>query len=94
VDALLLILLLAAFVWALLHVTRNLRRPGSRSGVRAPGRGSRAERALEEELLRLTRGNRGAIERGVTAQRRRHPDASRADLLRRVRDEYLRDRTR
>lgn len=91
-DALLLILLLAAFVWALLHATRNLR--GPRSGVRAPGRGSRAERALEEELLRLTRGNRGAIERGVTAQRRRHPDASRADLLRRVRDEYLRDRTR
>lgn len=89
-DALLLILLLAAFVWALLHVTRNLR--GARSASR--GSGPRAERALEEELLRLTRGNRGAIERGVTAQRRRHPDASRADLLRRVRDEYLRDRTR
>lgn len=92
-DALLLILLLAAFVWALLHFTRDLRRGGSRSG-RAQGSGTRAERALEEELLRLTRGNRGAIERGVTAQRRRHPDASRADLLRRVRDEYLRDRTR
>ncbi|GGN39522.1 hypothetical protein [Deinococcus daejeonensis] len=89
-DALLLILLLGAFVWALLHVTRHLR--SARSGPR--GSGPRAERALEEELLRLTRGNRGAIERGVTAQRRRHPDASRADLLRRVRDEYLRDRSR
>ncbi|WP_119675238.1 hypothetical protein [Deinococcus sp. RM] len=89
-DALLLILLLAAFVWALLHVTRHLR------GVRSASRdsGPRAERALEEELLRLTRGNRGAIERGVTAQRRRDPQASRAELLRRVRDEYLRDRSR
>ncbi|GGK98719.1 hypothetical protein [Deinococcus radiotolerans] len=86
-DALLLTLLMCGFVWALLHFTRNLRRPDQ-------GEGRRAERALEEELLRLTRGNRGAIERGVTAQRRQHPQASRAELLRRVRDEYVRDRSR
>jgi len=46
------------------------------------------------KLMTLTLGNWGAIERGVTAKRRRFPRATRAELLEMVHDEYLRDRSR
>ncbi|MBB6017314.1 hypothetical protein ACFP9V_06795 [Deinococcus radiopugnans] len=39
----------------------------------------------------MTRNNRGAIERGVTAKRRNFPHASRAELLERVHTDYMRD---
>ena len=50
------------------------------------------ERQWEERILRLTRGNRGALERAVTARRRRFPQASRLDLLKLIHDEYVKDR--
>lgn len=54
--------------------------------------GQGAEEFWMEQLLLITRGNRGAIERGVAARRARHPDAPRAELLRMLHDEYIRDR--
>ena len=42
--------------------------------------------------MAMTLGSAGAIERGVTAKRRRFPRASRAELLKMVHDDYLRDR--
>lgn len=48
----------------------------------------------EQRLMSMTLGNRGAIERGVTAKRRQHPRASRAELLEMVYEDYLRDRSR
>ena len=53
-----------------------------------------AERYWEQKVLDQTRGNRGAMERAVTARRRKHPRASRAALLEMVHDEYVRDRNR
>lgn len=44
-----------------------------------------------QKLLTVTRNNRGAIERGVTAKRRKFPQASRAELLERVHTDYMRD---
>lgn len=59
---------------------------------RALGNGQ--EKVLEQKLLSMTLGNRGAIERGVTAKRRQHPRASRAELLEMVYDDYVKDRSR
>lgn len=60
------------------------------SGTRPRG----DERHWEERVLLQTRGNRGALERAVTAKRRQYPRASRAELLKTVHDEYVRDRNR
>lgn len=80
---------------ALLLVTRPAKRRPS-STFRPPAR--RVMKPEEEvwfrRLMSLTLGNRGAIERGVTAKRRKFPRASRAELLEMVHDEYLRDRSR
>ncbi|KEF34052.1 hypothetical protein RDMS_09330 [Deinococcus sp. RL] len=45
-------------------------------------------------LMTVTRGDRGAIERAVTAKRRKFPRAPRAELLEMVYDEYRRDHAR
>ncbi|MBZ9714192.1 hypothetical protein [Deinococcus multiflagellatus] len=89
-DAALLLVLLAGLVFALLLATRNLRHPERRG----QGQSRRAEAVWERKLLSMTLGNRGAIERGLTAKRRQHPGASRAELLRRLHDDYVRDRSR
>ena len=45
------------------------------------------------KLLEITRGNKGAVERGVMATRRRHPRASRAEAMEMLYHDYLRDRS-
>ncbi|PNY80140.1 hypothetical protein [Deinococcus koreensis] len=70
---------------------------GLRLSRRDSGRGgsvfTRAQEAQwEERVLRLTRGNRGALERAMTARRTRFPQATRLELLKMVHDEYVRDR--
>ncbi|WP_309569758.1 hypothetical protein [Deinococcus sp.] len=50
------------------------------------------ERHWEERILLMTRGNRGALERAVTARRRKFPQATRLELLKLVYDEYVKDR--
>ncbi|WP_216325484.1 hypothetical protein [Deinococcus aestuarii] len=87
-SALLLIVLALALLAGLLAT-----RP--RGGApRASSTGRTAELFWEEKVLRQTRGNRGAMERAVTAKRRNHPRASRAALLEMDHDEYVRDRNR
>ncbi|MFC4638538.1 hypothetical protein [Deinococcus hohokamensis] len=56
--------------------------------------GGRQEAQLEQKILRLTRNNRGAMERAATAKRQKHPVASRAQLLQMVHDDYVRDYSR
>ncbi|GBF05154.1 hypothetical protein DAERI_030320 [Deinococcus aerius] len=80
-----LLIVLALALLALLLATR----PGTSKG---PPAGRSAERYWEEKILRQTRGNRGALERALTARRRRYPHASRAELLEMIHDEYVRDR--
>lgn len=87
-DAAWLLVLLAGLVFALLLATRGVRHPRRR------GQSRHAEAVWERKLLSMTLGNRGAIERGLTAKRRQHPGASRAELLRRLHDDYVRDRSR
>lgn len=90
-----LLTLLALCGAALLLLTRPAERRPS-SSFRPPPR--RMMKTEEEvwlgKLMTLTLGNRGAIERGVTAKRRKFPRATRAELLEMVHDEYLRDRSR
>ena len=50
------------------------------------------EQLWREKLLTITRGNVGAIERGVAAKRQRFPQLSDAELLKLLYEEYLRDR--
>lgn len=72
-----------------------LSRPKSTSPkVQQRALGNGQEKVLEQKLLSMTLGNRGAIERGVTAKRRQHPRASRAELLEMVYDDYVKDRSR
>ncbi len=78
--------MLALLLLAVLLATR----PGA---VKGPPAGRNAERYWEERILRQTRGNRGALERAVTARRRKYPHASRAELLQMVHEEYVRDRS-
>lgn len=59
---------------------------------RSPWPASRREQVWQRRLLLLTRGDAGAIERGVTARRRKFPRATRAELLEMLHDDYLRDR--
>ncbi|MDL2343305.1 hypothetical protein QOL99_03975 [Deinococcus sp. MIMF12] len=70
--------------------------PGRPGGFRPPPR--RTMKTDEEVWLRrlmtLTRGNRGAVERAVTAKRRTFPRATRAELLEMIHDEYRRDHAR
>ena len=83
--------LLAALVllWAgVLFTTRG--RAGA--GGKRRKLGQSAEAFWMERLLRLTRGNRDAIERGVSARRAKFPQASRAELLELLYHDYLRDR--
>lgn len=75
-----LILIVCLGVYGLLRWTR---RPHTTRGQEAH---------WEERVLALTRGNRGAMERAVTARRKKFPLASRTELLKMVHDEYLRDR--
>ncbi|GHF32835.1 hypothetical protein HNQ07_000349 [Deinococcus metalli] len=63
----------------------------SRAGGSSPRTGGQ-ERQWEERILLMTRGNRGALERAVTARRRRFPGATRLELLKMVHDEYVKDR--
>lgn len=65
-----------------------------RGGAFPPARGRGAEDALLRQLLGMTLGNRGAIERAVAARQRQFPHATRAELLRMVLDEYRRDHAR
>ncbi|WP_295818479.1 hypothetical protein [uncultured Deinococcus sp.] len=83
---LLLIVVLAATAFVLLRYFR----PGD--GHRVVGRPLGEEARWEERILLMTRGNRGALERAVTARRRRHPEKSRLELLKLVHDEYVKDR--
>lgn len=89
-----LLTLLALCGAALLLLTRPAQR--GPSTFRPPAR--RMMKTEEEvwlrKLMTVTLGNRGAIERGVTAKRRKFPRATRAELLEMVHDEYLRDRSR
>ncbi|MEW6420134.1 MAG: hypothetical protein AB1511_00200 [Deinococcota bacterium] len=85
-SALLLILLALALLAVLLAT-----RPGGQ--LKDFPRGRTAERDWEEKILRQTRGNRGALERALTARRRKYPHASRAELLEMIHDEYVRDRS-
>lgn len=82
-SAVLLIVLAVGLLGVLLAT-----RPGGGTGARGD------ERDWEERLLRQTRGNRAAIERAVTAKRRQYPHASRAELLKMIHEEYVRDRNR
>lgn len=50
------------------------------------------EQLWREKLLTITRGNVGAIERGVAAKRQRFPQLPEAELLKLLYEEYLRDR--
>lgn len=84
-SAAVLLIVLALALLALLVATR----PGTSKG---PPGSRNAERYWEEKILRQTRGNRGALERALTARRRKYPQASRAELLEMVHDEYVRDR--
>lgn len=77
-ETVLLIVALCAGVYGLLRLTRAT--PRAR------------EAQWEERVLLLTRGNRGAMERAVTAKRKRFPNATRAELLKMVYEDYLRDR--
>lgn len=49
---------------------------------------------LTRRLMTVTRGNRGATKRAVTAKRRQFPRATRAELLEMVDDESRRDHAR
>lgn len=80
------ILVLAGAVYAGLRLGRRGFGTGGSVFVRAQ------EAQWEDRVLRLTRGNRGAMERAVTARRRRFPQATRLELLKMVHDEYVRDR--
>ena len=88
-------LVLLALLWA---VVLLLTRP--RAQAAPPGRPAPLPRlpvqADEDlwtrKLMAMTLGSAGAIERGVTAKRRRFPRASRAELLKMVHDDDLRDR--
>lgn len=82
----LLLLLIAVTVYLLLRYAR----PGD--GKRLFGTPQSAEAQWEEKVLRLTRANRGAMERAITARRRKYPQATRLELLKLVHDEYLKDR--
>ena len=68
--------------------TRHPPVPDRRSSANRP-----REAVLMEKLMTITRGNQGAIERGVTAKRRAHPRANRAELLDLLYHEYLKDRS-
>ncbi|MPY67101.1 hypothetical protein F8S09_10420 [Deinococcus sp. SDU3-2] len=93
-TALVLIVISLAGVGVLLLTRRS--GPGHSGGFRPPAR--RMMKTDEEvwlrRLLTLTRGNRGAIERAVTAKRRKFPRATRAELLEMIHDEYRRDHAR
>lgn len=67
-----------------LRETRHLREKGSLYFIQ--------EAKWEEKILLMTRGNRGALERAVTARRRKFPNATRLELLKLVHDEYVKDR--
>lgn len=86
-SALLLIVLALALIAGLLAT-----RPGGTSKSSSAGRG--AEVHWERKILSQTLGNRGAMERAVTAKRRKYPRASRAELLEMIHEEYVRDRNR
>ncbi|WP_425430317.1 hypothetical protein [Deinococcus planocerae] len=83
-----LVIVVALALLAVLLATRPRRVPKS-----SPA-GKNAELHWERKILSQTLGNRGAMERAVTAKRRNYPRASRADLLEMVHDEYVRDRNR
>lgn len=83
---LVLIVALAVTAFVLLRFFR----PGD--GQRVVGRPMGEEARWEERILLLTRGNRGAMERAVTARRRKFPNATRLELLKLVHDEYVKDR--
>ncbi len=87
-SAAVLLIVLALALLAVLLKTR----PGD--AAKAPPASKNAERYWEQKVLSQTLGNRGAMERAVTARRRKYPHASRAELLEMIHDEYLRDRNR
>lgn len=62
-----------------------------RSARRAVAPTGGAETYWERRALSQLRGDRAALERLVAYQARRMPRASRAELLRRVYDEHVRD---
>lgn len=87
IGSLLIGLAILLAVWQLVRIERQR---GHRGGP--PRSGQAAERHWMTKLMDITRGNTGAIERSVTAKRRRFPQATRAELLERVYDDYRRDR--
>ena len=51
------------------------------------------EATLTRKLMTITRGNKGATERSVTARKRKHLRASRVELLELLYHDDLRDRS-
>lgn len=92
-----LVILLALFWTGILLLTRprGKAQRSSAPGFRPPPRKmfKTEEDVWLRKLMNITRGNRGAIERGVTAKRRKFPRATRAELLEMVYDEYVRERS-
>ena len=89
-------LALLALFWAVLLLLSRGKVGQSVAGRRGSPRSEGLPSPSQEEfwlqkLLTVTRNNRGAIERGVTAKRRNFPHASRAELLERVHTDYMRD---
>ena len=87
-----------ALLWlVVLLLTRpRTRPPAPRSAPRFQPPPRRMEKTDEDlwtrKLMGMTLGHAGAIERGVTAKRRKFPRATRAELLEMVHSDYLRDR--
>ena len=87
IGPVIILIAVAVAVWQLIRIERQRGSAG-----RNPRTGKAAETHWMNKLQEITRGNTGAIERSVTAKRRKFPDATRAELLERVYDDYQRDR--
>lgn len=80
--------------WEILVIVLALLLVGWLFWTRRPGASSRGAEKWERLVLSQTLGNRGAMERAVTSKRKKFPEASRAQLLEMVHEDYARDRSR
>lgn len=78
-------------LWTQPRRTKLPRTPARHIPVRPSGN-SGEEQLWRGKLLSVTRGNVGAIERGLAAKRRRFPHLPESELLHLLYEEYLRDR--